>query len=180
ENIYVNGSVLGILKAAIDRQLDEIVDLAQFRKFSDTRVQNYSSGMQVRLGFSIAVKLIKPDVLILDEVVAVGDEGFRSKCYEAVGDMLGRCAVLFVSHSMPMIYRLSTQVMVLADGAPMFCGDPALGIETYFKSLALPEHVVDPALGAADATISRLSLLDEHGTSPGEYRYARPHSISMD
>ena len=150
------------------------------RDFIDSPVQNYSSGMQVRLGFSVAVKLITPDVLILDEVVAVGDEGFRSKCYEAVGDMLGRCAVLFVSHSMPMIYRLSTQVMVLADGAPVFCGDPALGIETYFKSIETREHIVHRSLGTGDATIHRLSLLDEHGTSTSECHYARPYSISMD
>jgi len=81
--------------------------------------------MQVRLGFSIAVKLIKPDVLILDEVVAVGDEGFRSKCYQVVGDMLGRCAVVFVSHSMPMIYRLSTHVMVLSNGQALAARAPS-------------------------------------------------------
>src|SRR4029453_13108519 len=135
ENIYVNGSVLGIPKAAIDRQLDEIVDLAEVDEFIDTPVQNYSSGMQVRLGFSVAVKLIKPDVLILDEVVAVGDEGFRSKCYQVVGDMLARCAVVVVSHSMPMIYRLSTQVMVVSNGEAVFSGDPTRGIECYIKSI---------------------------------------------
>src|SRR5204863_7626076 len=131
-----------IPRAVVDRQLDEIIDFAEIREFIDAPVQNYSSGMQIRLGFSVAVKLIKPDVLILDEVIAVGDESFRSKCYEAVGDMLGRCAVLFVSHTMPMIYRLSTHVMVLADGEAVFSGDPASGIETYIKSVEASERIV--------------------------------------
>ncbi len=124
ENIYVNGSVLGLTKAEVDRRLDEIIEFAEIEEFIDSPVQNYSSGMQVRLGFSIAAKLIKPDVLILDEVIAVGDEGFRSKCYQVVGDLLGQCAVIFVSHSMPMTYRLSNHVIVLSNGEAVFSGDP--------------------------------------------------------
>jgi lipopolysaccharide transport system ATP-binding protein len=180
ENIYVNGSVLGIRKAAIDRQLDEIVDFAEIREFIDTPVQNYSSGMQVRLGFSIAVKLIKPDVLILDEVVAVGDEGFRSKCYQVVGDMLGRCAVVFVSHSMPMIYRLSTHVMVLSNGQAVFSGDPAQGIESYLRSVDASDQIVRRSLGTGEATIHRFSVLDEHGDPTNECQYARPYRLSID
>jgi lipopolysaccharide transport system ATP-binding protein len=180
ENIYVNGSVLGIPRAAIDRQFDEIVGFAEIGEFIDAPVQNYSSGMQVRLGFSVAVILIKPDVLILDEVIAVGDESFRSKCYEAVGEMLGRCAVLFVSHSMPMVYRLSTSVMVLSEGASTFCGDPALGIETYYKSIEGRDHIANRSLGTGDATLHSVVLLDERGTSTSECQYARPCGLSMD
>jgi homopolymeric O-antigen transport system ATP-binding protein len=180
ENIYVNGSVLGITKAAIDCQLDEIIDFAEIREFIDTPVQNYSSGMQVRLGFSVAVKLIKPDVLILDEVVAVGDEAFRSKCYQAIADMLEQCAVILVSHSMPMIYRMSTQVMVLSNGETVFSGDPAHGIETYFKTFDASEQVIHRSLGTGDARFHQLSILDEHGNPTSECRYARPYRLSMD
>jgi len=180
DNIYVNGSVLGIPKAAIDRQLEEIVDFADIREFIDTPVQNYSSGMQVRLGFSIAVKLIKPDVLILDEVIAVGDEAFRSKCYQVVGDMLRRCAVVFVSHSMPMIYRLSTQVMVLANGEAVFSGDPARGIESYIRSVDASDQIARRSLGTGEATIHRFSVLNEHGETTRECQYAQPFRLSMD
>ena len=180
ENIYVNGSVLGFTKADVDRQLDEIVDFAEIREFLDTPVQNYSSGMQVRLGFSVAVKLIKPDVLILDEVIAVGDESFRSKCYQVIGDMLRQCAVIFVSHSMPMIYRLSTRVIVLASGEAVFAGDPTQGIENLLRSIEAHDQIVRRSLGTGEATIHRLSLEDEHGRSIQESQYARPYRLSMD
>ena len=180
ENIYVNGSVLGFSKAQIDRRLDEIVDFAEIREFIDTPVQNYSSGMQVRLGFSVAVKLIKPDVLILDEVIAVGDESFRSKCYQVVGDLLGQAAVLFVSHSMPMIYRLSTRVMVLANGTPVFSGDPSQGIEEYFKSIEAHDDVVHRSLGTGEATLHRVSLQDEHGHPVKESDHGRPYRLALD
>ncbi len=180
ENIYVNGSVLGIRKAVIDRRLEEIVEFAEIAEFIDAPVQNYSSGMHVRLGFAVAVKLIEPDVLVLDEVVAVGDEAFRSKCYQAVGEMLGRCAVLFVSHSLPMIYRMSTQVMVLSNGETVFSGDPALGIERYLKTIETSDQVVRRSLGTGEATIHRFCLLDEHGTQTSDCPHGRPFRLSMD
>jgi lipopolysaccharide transport system ATP-binding protein len=180
ENIYVNGSVLGFTKAQIDRRLDDIVDFAEIGEFIDTPVQNYSSGMQVRLGFSVAVKLITPDVLILDEVIAVGDESFRSKCYQVVGDMLGRAAVIFVSHSMPMIYRLSTRVMVLSNGGAVFSGDPSQGIETYFKSIEGHDQVVHRSLGTGEATLHRVSLHDENGQPISESEYGRPYRLGLE
>ena len=180
ENIYVNGSVLGIPKAEIDRQLDEIVDFAEIPDFIDTPVQNYSSGMAVRLGFSIAVKLVKPDVLILDEVIAVGDEAFRSKCYQAIGDLLARCAVVFVSHSMPMIHRLSTQVLVLSHGEAVYLGDPARAIERYLTSVEASSDPVRRTLGTGEATIHRFAVLDEQGRATGECRHGRPYRLSMD
>jgi lipopolysaccharide transport system ATP-binding protein len=180
ENIYVNGSVLGLKKAEIDRHFDEIVAFSEVGEFIDTPVQNYSSGMQVRLGFSVAVKLIRPDVLILDEVVAVGDEGFRAKCYRVIGDLLGSCAVIFVSHSMPMIYRLSTQVLVLANGEAMFSGDPIQGIDSYFRSIEAGDQVVRRSLGTGDATIDRLSLEDEQGNSTDVCQSGRPFRLSID
>jgi lipopolysaccharide transport system ATP-binding protein len=180
ENIYVNGSVLGLKKAEIDRHFDEIVDFAEVGEFIDTPVQNYSSGMQVRLGFSVAVKLIKPDVLILDEVVAVGDEGFRAKCYRVIGELLARCAVIFVSHSMPMIYRLSTQVIVLSNGEAVFAGDPVRGIESYFRSVESSDQVVRRSLGTGEATLERLALEDDQGNSTDVCQSGRPFQLSID
>jgi len=180
ENIYTNGSVLGFTKRRVDRQFDDIVDFAELRDFIDTPFQNYSSGMQVRLGFAVAVRLIQPDVLILDEVIAVGDESFRSKCYQVIGDMLGRCAVIFVSHSMPMINRLSTRVMVLSNGEAVFAGDPAAGIEKYLRSIDGTDGVVHRSLGTGEAVIHRLAIEDERGNNVTECQYARPWRLSMD
>ena len=180
ENIYVNGSVLGFTKREVDRQFDDIVDFAELREFIDTPVQNYSSGMQVRLGFAVAVRLIRPDVLILDEVIAVGDESFRSKCYQVISEMLGRCAVIFVSHWMPMINRISTRVMVLSNGEAIFSGLPEAGIETYLRSIDGRDAVVHRSLGTGEAVIHRLSIEDERGVTVTECQYSRPWRLSMD
>ena len=180
ENIYINGSVLGFDKRRIDRQFDDIVDFAEVREFIDTPVQNYSSGMQVRLGFAVAVRLIQPDVLILDEVIAVGDESFRSKCYQVISEMLARCAVIFVSHSMPMINRLSTRVMVLSNGEALFSGEPVAGIETYLRSIDGSDGVVHRSLGTGEAVIHRISIEDERGVSVTTSHYSRPWRLSID
>ena len=131
ENIYVNGAVLGLTKREIDKKLDEIIDFAEIGDFIDAPVQSYSSGMQVRLGFAIAVQM-EPDVLFIDEVLAVGDVGFRGKCYNAIYDMNKDAAVIFVSHTMQHISRLCTHLMVLDHGKEYFYSNNVpLGIERY-------------------------------------------------
>ena len=115
ENIYINGSVLGFSKKEIDGKLNDINDFAEIREFIDAPVQTYSSGMQVRLGFSVASSL-EPDILIIDEVLAVGDLGFRIKCLNRIHEMLETTAVIFVSHSMPFVSRICTQAILLKKG----------------------------------------------------------------
>lgn len=115
ENIYINGSVLGLTKQEIDDKIDEIIEFAEVDEFIDTPVQSYSSGMQVRLGFAIATAL-KPDVLILDEVLAVGDFNFRQKCMRRVSEMLTDCAVIFVSHNMDQLEQVCSRGLVLNKG----------------------------------------------------------------
>ncbi len=100
ENIYVNGSVLGFTRQEIDEKFDSIVEFSEIAEFLDTPVQNYSSGMKVRLGFAVAAQM-EPDVLLIDEVLAVGDTGFRMKCLNRIHELLESSAVIFVSHSMP-------------------------------------------------------------------------------
>lgn len=131
ENIYNNGAVLGFTKEEIDNKVEKIIDFAELREFIDMPVQNYSSGMKVRLGFAVAAQM-EPDVLIIDEVLAVGDIGFRGKCYEAIGQMSKRCAIIFVSHSMPMIARISTESILLKNGIISLKGDVAQTIEAYY------------------------------------------------
>ncbi|BDS07624.1 hypothetical protein NT6N_26640 [Oceaniferula spumae] len=117
ENIYVNGSVLGLSKESIDAKIDEIIDFAEIHDFIDSPVQNYSSGMQVRLGFAVAVILIKPDILFLDEVLAVGDRTFRVKCLRAIKNMSKNAGTIFVSHDMYQISSICNRVLLLKDGA---------------------------------------------------------------
>jgi lipopolysaccharide transport system ATP-binding protein len=116
ENVYLNGSILGMSRREIDRKFDEIVAFAEVERFLDTPVKRYSSGMYVRLAFAVAAHL-EPEILIVDEVLAVGDAGFQKKCLgkmEEVGQT-GR-TVLFVSHNMPAITRLCKRCILLSEG----------------------------------------------------------------
>ena len=115
ENIYVNGSILGLSKNEIKSKLDEIIEFSEIGEYIDTPVQNYSSGMQVRLGFSIA-STIEPDVLILDEVLAVGDTNFRAKAYKRMGQILKNSAVIFVTHDMTQVHRICDKISAMKIG----------------------------------------------------------------
>lgn len=115
ENIYVNASILGLTKKEIDSRFDEIVEFAELGEFIDTPVQSYSSGMQVRLGFAVATSL-EPDVLLLDEILAVGDAAFKMKAYARIGTILQNAAVIFVTHSMTQLYRVCDVVGVMNKG----------------------------------------------------------------
>ena len=130
ENIYINGSVLGLTKKEIDAKIDEIIDFAEIREFIDMPVQSYSSGMTVRLGFAVATAL-DPDVLILDEVLAVGDVAFRYKCYRRIDEIRNRAAILFVSHNMPDVGRICTETIVMEKGHPVYIGPPLGGVDAY-------------------------------------------------
>ena len=115
ENIYNNGAVLGFTRKEIDAKVEEIIDFSEIREFIDMPVQNYSSGMKVRLGFSVAVQM-EPDVLIIDEVLAVGDANFIVKSYNRINELIKTCAVIFVSHSMPQVAKLVDKIIYLECG----------------------------------------------------------------
>lgn len=130
ENIYIAGSLRGMAKKQIDAKLEEIIDFAELGEFIDSPVQSYSSGMNVRLGFAVAASL-EPDVLLLDEVLAVGDAAFRNKCYSRVGDLLGKTAVILVTHNMGHIARICDSALVLKKGEILFHGQASEGISLY-------------------------------------------------
>lgn len=115
ENIYNNAAVLGFTKKEIDEKLEDIIAFSEIGEFIDSPVQNYSSGMKVRLGFSVAAQM-EPDVLIIDEVLAVGDLGFRLKCLNRIGELISKSAVIFVTHSMPQISRICTKCILFNKG----------------------------------------------------------------
>jgi len=134
ENIYLNGAILGMKRVEIERKFDEIVDFAEIEKFIDTPVKHYSSGMYVRLAFAVAAHL-EPEILLVDEVLAVGDAAFQKKCLGKMGDVAkeGR-TVLFVSHNMGAIQRLCPQAIWLEEGAVKEIGDSAAVCEKYLYS----------------------------------------------
>ena len=123
ENIYLYGAVLGYSKKFIDEKFDEIVEFSELGEFIDVPIKNYSSGMRARLGFSI-VSLVSPDILILDEVLAVGDAKFRKKSEAKVMSMFDKgTTVLFVSHSLEQVKRLCNKAMILEHGELKAIGD---------------------------------------------------------
>ena len=134
ENLYLNGAILGMKKVEIDRKFDEIVAFAEVERFIDTPVKHYSSGMYLRLAFAVAAHL-EPEILIVDEVLAVGDASFQKKCLSKMEDVghQGR-TVLFVSHSMPAVARLCRRVILLDDGRVLEDGPAAHVVGAYLKS----------------------------------------------
>ena len=123
ENIFLNGSVLGFERSFIKEKYDEILDFAELRDFENVAIKNFSSGMIARLGFSIAT-LVKPDILIVDEILAVGDYLFQQKCEKRIADMMsGGTTVLIVSHSIDQIKRLCSRVVWLEKGKVKMSGE---------------------------------------------------------
>src|SRR5574340_1271316 len=116
ENVYLNGAILGMTKKEVDRKFDEIVDFAELDKFIDTPVKRYSSGMYVRLAFAVAAHL-EPEILIIDEVLAVGDASFQKKCLGKLGEVSkGGRTVLFVSHNMAAVRSLCSSGVLISAG----------------------------------------------------------------
>lgn len=125
ENIFLNGSVLGFERSFIREKYDEILDFAELRDYENVAIKNFSSGMVARLGFAIAT-LVKPDILIVDEILAVGDFLFQQKCERRIAEMMsGGTTVLIVSHSIEQIERLCTRILWLDHGKTRMIGDTA-------------------------------------------------------
>lgn len=132
ENIYMNGSILGMTKAEIDRKIEDIIDFSEVREFIDTPVKRYSSGMYVKLAFSVAAHL-DAEIMIMDEVLAVGDMAFQKKCLDKMSQVSadeGR-TILYVSHNMNTIRRLCDRCIVLEEGKIVFDGDVEKAIDIY-------------------------------------------------
>ena len=151
ENVYLNGAILGMTKREIDAKFDEIVEFAEMRQFIDTPVKRYSSGMYVKLAFSVAAHL-DSEIMIMDEVLAVGDAKFQNKCLGKMSDEAGtgNRAILYVSHNMATIQRLCTRVIVLDHGKVVYDGDTPGGIAKYLS------------VNRADMTRSQLENLERN------------------
>lgn len=131
ENVYVNAAVLGLSKKATDAKFDEIVDFAELGEFIDSPLQSYSSGMLVRLGFAVATA-IEPDVLILDEILAVGDTRFRARCFERINATIARGgAIILVSHALEQVAHHCNRAVLLEHGTVVHAGSPMSTLEHY-------------------------------------------------
>lgn len=123
ENVYMNGALLGFSNEEVGKMYDEIVDFAELREFMDQKLKNYSSGMQVRLAFSIAIRA-KGDVLVLDEVLAVGDADFQRKCNDYFESLYGRQTVVLVTHDMENVRKFCDRAILIEKGEILKEGDP--------------------------------------------------------
>ena len=177
ENVYLNGSILGMLRREITDKLDSIVSFAELRQFIDTPVKRYSSGMYVRLGFSIAAHL-NPDILLLDEVLAVGDASFQQKCIERILELKeGGTTIVFISHDLRAVQKLCDRVILLKQGQIEADGDPGETIALYqSSSQQLGTHAAS-RLGqepSHDAVVTSLTFYDEEGSECLSFETGKP------
>lgn len=170
ENVYLNGAILGMSRTEIDRKFDEIVDFAGVEKFIDTPVKHYSSGMGLRLGFAVAAHL-EPEILVVDEVLAVGDAEFQKKCLGKMSEVAGEGrTVLFVSHNMAAVRNLCPHCIWLQGGTVREYSDTESAIKAYISQAMLYTAVdtVDLTLrtdraGSGEARFSSVTVLNEAG-----------------
>jgi len=186
ENVYLNGAILGMKKAEIDRKFDEIVDFSEIRRFIDTPVKRYSDGMRVRLAFSVASHL-DPEILLVDEVLAVGDAMFREKCLGKMTKVAseGR-TVLFVSHLMQAVEMLCSRVILLEEGKIILGGEPSEVIRYYLGDKGDETSAQDKADFAfpdnpdKSAQIKRLRIFNARGELTNKHSIMEPIKIEID
>jgi len=163
ENVYLNASILGLSRKEVDHKVDDIVDFAGLARFIDTPVKNYSSGMYVRLGFSVAVS-VEPDVLLVDEVLAVGDEQFQARCRDKFAELKSRGkTIVVVSHALGTVRNLCDTAAWLQRGALHQLGPAATVIDRYIEEVRHAERDDVPAAprsGSGEGRVERLELLD--------------------
>src|SRR5204863_6278824 len=148
ENVFINGIMLGLTKRAIQHRFDEIVEFAELKEFIDAPVKTYSSGMYMRLGFAVAIH-VNPDVLLVDEVLAVGDEGFTHKCLDKFGEFRrsGK-TILILTHSLNLVERFCDEALWLDGGRARANGDPKRVVGAYLTAV---EHAEEQELATATA-----------------------------
>ncbi len=182
ENIYLNGAILGMRKAEIDRKFDEIVAFAEIDRFLDTPVKHYSSGMQTRLGFAVAAHL-DPEILIVDEVLAVGDVEFQRKCLGKMRDVAtGGRTVVFVSHNMGSITQLCSRAMWLDHGCLKLTGAAADAVSQYLTQGAQTTGVwtrPEACPSSSEVTVRRARVLSTEGTANAVFEFSNPFDIEI-
>ncbi|HST64101.1 MAG TPA: ABC transporter ATP-binding protein [Mycobacteriales bacterium] len=186
ENVFLNGSILGLSKTQITDRFDDIVGFAGLERFIDSPVKNYSSGMYVRLGFSVAIN-VDPDILLVDEVLAVGDESFQRRCAEKFSDFrrAGKTIVL-VSHAMGQLRNMCDQVAWLEGGRVKEGGAPGNIVDDYVgeahterESVTVSEATPENRWGSGEARVERFELLDGSGRPTAQVRTGDPVTVRL-
>jgi lipopolysaccharide transport system ATP-binding protein len=183
ENIYLNGSILGMRKKEIDQRIDQIIHFAGVEKFIDTPIKRYSSGMRLRLGFAVAAHM-EPDVLFVDEVLAVGDADFQKKCLSAMDDLRsGGRTVIFVSHNMAAIENLCPRTIWIDGGKLRIDGPTDQVIASYLATFSDAqrsgydlEHVANRG-GNGMMRFTRIEFLDDKGAPTSVFRSGEPMRV---
>ena len=180
ENVFLNGSILGLSKKYIEERFSDIVHFAGLSEFIDMPVKHYSSGMYVRLGFAVAVE-VDPDVLLVDEVLAVGDEEFRKKCMNKMASFqkAGK-TILVVSHDLEAVKRICHKVILLGEGSIVDLGDPNKVVEEYVRlGLEQQDNVVKREWGTKEAVISGITFCNEAGEETSRFTSGEPIVIRI-
>jgi len=185
ENIYLNGAILGMKRAEIERKFDEIVAFAEIEKFLDTPVKHYSSGMYVRLAFAVAAHL-EPEILLVDEVLAVGDAQFQKKCLGKMGDVAkeGR-TVLFVSHNMRAVEQLCNEAILFEEGRIIHRGRSQAVIEDYLQRYTRTDMKAERDVRnvqreyPGDARILRVALMTTDDTLTSSIGWGKPFKVKF-
>lgn len=178
ENIYLNGSILGLKKVEINKHLDAIIDFSGVEKFIDLQLKNYSSGMQLRLAFSVAAHL-EPEILLIDEVLAVGDAEFQKKCIgkmEEVSTSNGR-TILFVTHTLGLLNSFCEKCIYLENGKVKGYGDTSLMIGSYLKDLESRQQAIKTS-GTSDIRIHSYEIYQAENRS-GDLFLGHPATIEL-
>ncbi|MEI6350319.1 MAG: ABC transporter ATP-binding protein [Verrucomicrobiota bacterium] len=185
ENIFLNGAILGMTKAEIRRKLDEIIAFAEVERFVDTPVKRYSSGMYVRLAFAVAAHL-EPEILIVDEVLAVGDAAFQKKCLGKMGEVSRRegRTVLFVSHNMAALRALCSRASLLESGRSVVDGDVRDAVSAYVDRMPSSPAVLEwsdaEAPSQRGVVLRKASVLNQLGKPAATLANNEPFSISIE
>lgn len=187
ENIFLNGSILGMTRSEIRKKFDEIVDFSGVEQFLETPVKRYSSGMYVRLAFAVAAHL-EPEILVIDEVLAVGDIEFQKKCLGKMGSVAkGGRTVLFVSHNMGAIRTLCEEVIVLDKGKKLFQGDVETGVNMYLgvANQNMSEHgqvqwSMENAIGKEEMKLLGVQLQDRTGNVRSTFATSEEIELHVD
>lgn len=180
ENVYLSGSILGMRRREITKKLDSIVDFAGVREFIDTPVKRFSSGMYVRLGFSIAAHL-DPDVLLLDEVLAVGDAGFQAKCIQRISELKqAGTTIVFISHDLGAVERLCDRVLLMQRGEVVANGAPRDVIAEYQRrATTFVASAPQAAKLSKEAEITSLAFYDSEGGEATAFRTGEPTAVQV-
>lgn len=186
ENIYINAAVLGLRRKEVDRLLNYIVDFAEIGDFIDAPVRTYSAGMKVRLGFSIATN-IDPDLLLIDEVLAVGDSSFRQRCHERMTEYKeSGGSIIFVSHNSVAVEAISDRVMLLDRGQVLELGEPSQVIQGYESRQLEVSRQADIRLerqptmqDAGDIRVTAVECYDMSGNPRSEFEFGEPFEVRL-